>query len=164
MAVQPGRRYEAVVLATLFMQSKGKGTPCIYFKFRTEDGRIEHELYISDKTDSRVAETMKECFGIERKKLGELLTGGTIGSAVFGKELSITTESKPYEDRHGNKQEKVVVKWMNPLTLPVDPAGARAIELVGRLFGSVPARQETRTGSRFGGIDDDIPPDEEVPY
>src|SRR5882757_5215921 len=114
MPLQPNERYDAIVLSAGLYESKEKKTPYLGFKLKTEQGGIEHKMYVSPNTVDRVSKTMQECFGTTRAQLADMAFLDALSDKLAGAEVSITTKAE--EDQYGN--EKIVVEWMNPRGAP----------------------------------------------
>ena len=72
MPVAPDMKYEAKVVDAFLTESKTKKTPAIYFLFETDDGRIDHQMYVTPGTLERLKETMLDTFGTTAEDLAQM--------------------------------------------------------------------------------------------
>lgn len=109
MPVTAGQSYIATVNNAYMGESQAKGTPAIFFTLMTDDGVIDHALWITDATRDRVAKTMLECFGITIEQLKSSVFLDNLANEISGQKCSITTIEETY-----NNKPRVKVQWMNP--------------------------------------------------
>ena len=159
MPVMPDSRYDATVIDCGLTESKEKQTPAIWFSFKTEDGNIDHFLWVTPNTSGRVAETMAKCFGVTDGQLRDMAWLDGMGESLRGFELSITTISEEKQDRSGYETK---VQWMNPRGFPKKPASPMTKARVTQLFGApsvgpLPGRSADDGPPPFAPVDDDVP-------
>lgn len=162
MAVLADERYDATVIGAALTESKTKKTPSLWFKFKTDDGTIEHEMWLTPNTIDRAAKTMDECFAISRKQMADLAFFEDLGERLRDWEVSITTEAESYTDKEGRPQTKVVVKWLNPRGMRREPASLATKAVAARLFGGGPV--SAPRGAQKAAVADGWPTDDDVPF
>ena len=126
MAVQAGRHYKATVLSASLTESVTKGTPGISINFQTEDGEIEHTIYLTEKTVKRAATDL--CLlGADEAQLRSWTYLDNIGTVIQGSECDISTISEEY-----NGKSRVRVQWINE---PRKAGGGNLASKAAQLFG-----------------------------
>lgn len=157
MLLEPDRRYDGVVIDAGLTQAE-TGTPAVWFKIKTEDGTIDHNIWITPATVTRAKETMQKCFGTTPAQLADMAWLDGLGGHLAGSEVSIVTESE--ERRDGSFETKV--KWLNPRGFAKKPPTPATKSKVAQLFGAPsPGPMPGRGASEpppFGPVtDDEIP-------
>lgn len=104
MSQHPTGRHAATVIKAEVGESTKKGTPGVFFQFRTEHGDIEGSLWLSEAAYERTLNTLRTCFGFSDDF-------ATLDAQLAGRECSITVEMEP--DERGER-EWPRVKWINP--------------------------------------------------
>lgn len=120
MSQHPTGRFTATVTKAEVGESQKKGTPGVFFQFRTEAGEIDGELWLTDTRSApdkptpyeRALNTLRSCFGFNDDF-------NTLAAQVEGRECSITVEMEFSKD--GTK-EFPRVKWINPIRQAAKPA------------------------------------------
>jgi hypothetical protein len=123
MSQHPTGRFTATVIKAEVGESQKKGTPGVFFQFRTEAGEIDGSLWLTEKefrkadgsTSSPLHETLRTlrlCFGFNDDF-------NTLPAQIEGRECSITVEMEP--SQNGDK-EFARVKWINPIRAAAKPA------------------------------------------
>ncbi|HTJ77683.1 MAG TPA: hypothetical protein VL357_01685 [Rariglobus sp.] len=109
--INPGR-YTATVSKADVGESTKKGTPGVFFTFKTEDGEIDGALWLSERAYERTLNTLRECFGFNDDF-------ASLAQQVEGRECSITVEMEA-DEKDPNK-EWPRVKWINPIRAAAKP-------------------------------------------
>jgi hypothetical protein len=105
-------RFTATVIKAEVGESTKKGTPGVFFTFKTNEGEIDGSLWLSAGAYERTLNTLRECFGFNDDFT-------TLDAQLAGRECSITVEMEPSQD--GSK-EWPRVKWINPIRQAAKPA------------------------------------------
>ena len=169
MSQHPTGRFTATVIKAEVGESQKKGTPGVFFQFRTEEGEIDGALWLTETRSSpdkpspyeRTLNTLRETFGFNDDF-------ATLGEQVEGRECSITVEMEPSQD--GTK-EFARVKWINPLRQAAKPAAggllarltaqAKRIAKPAGMPAPAPARPSSAPAARPGPVapinDEDVP-------
>jgi len=113
MSNHPTGRFTATVQKAEVGESTKKGTPGVFFTFKTSEGEIDGSLWLSEKPYERTLNTLRECFGFNDDF-------ATLGAQVEGRECSITVEIETAEDG----KEWPRVKWINPIRAAAKPAAS----------------------------------------
>jgi len=100
--MHPTGKHTATVIKAEVAESKTKGTPGVFFTFRTASGEIDGTLWLSEKPYERTLETLRKVFGFNDDF-------ETLGTQLEGRECSITIETKT-DDKGRDWPE---VKWIN---------------------------------------------------
>ena len=126
----------AAVTATVFKESKEKGTPSINITFETSENvetkepiikKVYADLWLSEKAQDRSLETLIKTLGWNGDDLNEL-NGGDV---LAGVEAWLVLEEEEYEDSFGNVKTSTKVKWINKIggktSKPLDEAKAKSL-------------------------------------
>lgn len=109
MPVKAGQTYTATVNNAYLGESQSKGTPALFFTLMTDDGVVDHALWITDGTRDRVTKTMADCFGVTLEQLQSRVYLDNLGNELSGRKVNITTIEETYQNK-----PRVKVQWMNP--------------------------------------------------
>jgi hypothetical protein len=112
MSQHPTGRFTATVTKAEVGESQKKGTPGVFFQFRTEAGEIDGSLWLSENAYERTLNTLRSCFGFNDDF-------ASLPAQIEGRECSVTVEMEPSQD--GTK-EFPRVKWINPIRQAAKPA------------------------------------------
>ena len=104
MSQHPTGRFTALVQKAEIGESTKKGTPGVFFSFRTSEGEIDGTLWLSEKPYERSLNTLRECFGFNDDF-------ASLAAQAEGREVSITVETET--DEKGKDWSRV--KWINPI-------------------------------------------------
>lgn len=105
-------RFTANVIKAEVGESTKKGTPGVFFTFKTEEGEINGTLWLSPAAYERTLNTLRECFGFNDDF-------ASLAAQVEGREVSITVEMEP--DSSDATKEWARVKWINPIRAAAKP-------------------------------------------
>ncbi len=100
--MHPTGKYTATVTKAEVAESKTKGTPGVFFTFRTSSGEIDGTLWLSEKPYERTLETLRKVFGFNDDF-------ETLGTQLEGRKCSITVEN----ETNDKGQDWPRVKWIN---------------------------------------------------
>lgn len=100
--MHPTGKHTATVIKAEVAESKTKGTPGVFFTFRTASGEIDGTLWLSEKPYERTLETLRKVFGFNDDF-------ETLGTQIEGRECSITVENETNDKGY----ESPRVKWIN---------------------------------------------------
>lgn len=152
MPVKAGQSYLATVNNAYLGESQTKGTPALFFVFATDDGVIEHALWITDGTRDRVVKTMADCFGTTLEQLQSRVYLDNLANELSSRKVSITTIEEAYKGK-----PQIKVQWMNPETKKQEgDLTKRAASMFG---GANPA--DTRQNSRNASEPPPFAPDDD---
>lgn len=112
MPIQSDKRYIATVESARTGESSGKGTPGIFFKLLTEDGPIDHTVWLTEKTRTRAQKTMQECFGATAEQMADRNALILLLDEIGGSHVEIRTGTDSWKGK-----ERVVVRYMDPVRL-----------------------------------------------
>lgn len=155
MPLQPNARYDGTVIDSGLTQAE-TGTPALWFRIKTEDGTIDHNIWITPNTVKRAAETMQKCFGVTREQLQSQDWLDRMADNIHNAEVSITT----IEEERQNGDMEVKVQWMNPRGVPKKPATPMTKQRIASLFGG---KQEP-LAPPSGGPPPFAPDDGSIPF
>lgn len=110
MSQHPTGRFTALVQKAEVGESTKKGTPGVFFSFKTSEGEIDGTLWLSEKPYERSLNTLRECFGFNDDF-------ATLATQAEGREVSITVETET--DDKGKDWSRV--KWINPIRAAAKP-------------------------------------------
>jgi hypothetical protein len=110
MSQHPTGRFTALVQKAEVGESTKKGTPGVFFSFKTSEGEIDGTLWLSEKTYERSLNTLRECFGFNDDF-------ATLADQAEGREVSITVETET--DEKGKDWSRV--KWINAIRSAAKP-------------------------------------------
>lgn len=133
MAIQAGQRYKATVHSACLTESVTKGTPGITIIFDTDDGSIEHTIYLTPKTVERASKDLVT-LGADKSQLRAWTYLENIGMVIQGHECDITTISETYKG-----ESRVRVQWINE---PRKAGGGNLAGRVAQMFGGEAPRDE----------------------
>lgn len=119
----PTGKFAAKVISAHVAESSKKGTPGVFFLFRTEHDDIEGSLWLSENAFEKTVARLREVFGFN----GNF---ETIPQQIEGKECSITVEMET--DAKGKEWPRV--KWINA------PKSATSRPVSGSLLAQLTAR------------------------
>ena len=157
MSLEADRRYDGVVIDAGLTEAK-TGTPALWFRIKTDDGTIDHDMWLTPATIKRAAETMNKCFGATQAQLADMAWIDKIGEHLRGAEVSITT----IEEERQNGDMEVKVQWMNPRGFAHKAAAPATKSRVAQLFGApskgaLPGRGDDSGPPPMPPWDDDLP-------
>ena len=104
MSQHPTGRFTALVQKAEVGESTKKGTPGVFFSFKTSEGEIDGTLWLSEKPYERSLNTLRECFGFNDDF-------ASLATQAEGREVSITVETET--DEKGKDWSRV--KWINAI-------------------------------------------------
>jgi len=104
MSQHPTGRFTALVQKAEVGESTKKGTPGVFFSFKTSEGQIDGTLWLSEKPYERSLNTLRECFGFNDDF-------ASLAAQAEGREVSITVETET--DEKGKDWSRV--KWINAI-------------------------------------------------
>lgn len=150
MAVRPGCKYEAEVVQADLITSTNSGTPGVWLVFQTDDGQIEHTLWISNKSRQSVIANLKK-LGMSDAEIASQAGLSNVGAILAGngKRVEIITFEEEYK---GKKRTKV--QWINEIKAKPSPGASPARLAAAILGGKQPV---TQSASNKDISDDDIP-------
>ena len=82
MSQHPTGRFTAIAQKAEVGESTKKGTPGVFFTFKTSEGEIDGSLWLSDRAYERTLNTLRECFGFNDDF-------ASLGAQVEGRECSV---------------------------------------------------------------------------
>lgn len=107
MSVDSGQTYDATVKSACLTESASKGTPGVLVIFETDDGDIEHTIWLTPKTAERARGTLT-ILGADPKQLASWTYLENIGLAISGHRCEITTVEEEFKGK-----PQVRVQWIN---------------------------------------------------
>jgi hypothetical protein len=110
MSQHPTGRYTALVTKAEVGESTKKGTPGVFFSFKTSEGEIDGTLWLSEKPYERSLNTLRECFGFNDDF-------ASLAAQAEGREVFITVETET--DEKGKDWSRV--KWINAIRSGAKP-------------------------------------------
>lgn len=156
--IKADEKYDATV-KDAYLTESAKGTLGIFFALQTSDGPIGHTVWLTPNTAERVQEDLGKCFGVTSKQLLDTTFLEDIGDILTGEVIQITTEAEDYRG-----EQRVKVKWMNPVLFKPSRASGNAVKRAAGIFsgGTVSSpdyRPEPPAGPPAGPplSDDDVP-------
>jgi hypothetical protein len=102
-------RFGATVISAELGQSVSE-VPLIRLGFRTDDGEIQTNVYLSVAAWDRSMRMLEECFSFD-SDFGNL-------EQLLGQTCSIVTELEDYVGNNGKSKNVLRVKWINPKAGP----------------------------------------------
>jgi hypothetical protein len=113
--MHPTGKHTATVIKAEVAESKTKGTPGVFFTFRTASGEIDGAFWLTEKEftkrDGTTSSPITETLTTLRKVFGFNDDFETLGTQIEGRECSITIENET--DDKGKDWPRV--KWINAL-------------------------------------------------
>jgi len=109
--MHPTGKYTATVVRAEIAESKTKGTPGVFFTFRTSEGEIDGTLWLSEKAYERTLNTLRVVFGFNDDF-------ASLAEQVETRECSITVKNEL--DDQGKEWPRV--QWINALKSANKPA------------------------------------------
>jgi hypothetical protein len=148
MALKPNMRYPATVMSACLTESAQKGTPGISVVFETEEGTIEHIIWLTPSTVKRVEKDLGT-LGADKSKLSSWTYLENLGLVIQGHECDITTFEEEY-----NGKKRIKVQWINERRKAGD---VKLADRVAVLFGGKPAPAQPAAKLATNINDDDVP-------
>lgn len=135
----PTGKFAATIISAQVAESNKKGTPGVFFTFKTSHGEIEGSLWLSDAAYERTLKTIRECFAFNDDF-------ASLGSQIEGKECSITVDMETGSDG----KEYARVKWINPVKPAAKPvSGSLLATLTARAKGIAAPVPKNESGEPF---------------
>lgn len=109
--LQPNEKYSGRIV-NAFVPDVGDGKPCLQVTIKTDEGEIEHRMYLSPAARQYTERVLLE-LGLEHGHLVSPDFWETPLLWMEGMPCSIETALHEYTDKEGNPKETVRVKWLN---------------------------------------------------
>lgn len=147
MSQHPTGKFAATVISAEVGESKTKKTPGVFFNFRTSQGEIEGNAWLSENAYERTLNLLRTCFGFDDDF-------STISAQCVGQTVLITIETETDE----KWKEWSRVKWINPAKTAAAPAsGGLLASLTARARGIACPADAPKAAPKPAPADDEVP-------
>ena len=154
--LQPNEKYSGRIV-NAFVPDVGDGKPCLQVTIKTDEGEIEHRMYLSPAARQYTERVLLE-LGLEHGHLVSPDFWETPLRWMEGMPCSIETALHEYTDKEGNPKETVRVKWLNGPNGPARREVQRATPAKARGLASLFARPDYNAPAPpAAGGNDDVP-------